>query len=106
MRKAAALFLLLLSGCGSIIRKDFTETGRDFDFREPQCKQESADGDFSVRYLGSGGVYIEWQGDGLLIGPYFSHSGGFVQAEFAHTHFDRTRIAAGMQGIDDVRAIL
>jgi hypothetical protein len=106
MRKAAALCLLLLSGCaGSIIRKEFTGTGQDFDFRDPRCTGGGNGSQFEVQYLGSGGVYIKWRGDALLIGPYFSHTGGVAQAQFGHVHFDRKRIANGIN-TENVRAIL
>jgi L-ascorbate metabolism protein UlaG (beta-lactamase superfamily) len=108
MRSAAvALSLLLLSACaGSVIRKELAGRPHDFDFRQPGCTPETVQSDFTVRYLGSGGVYINWKNDGLLIGPYFSHSGGVVAAQFGHVHFDDERIARGMKDVVNVRAIV
>src|SRR5207237_4360843 len=98
MRKAVLVLLLFTACAGSVVR--------NFAFRAPGCKPSAPDVPYSVRYLGSGGVYIKWKDDGLLVGPYFSHSGGVVAAQFGHGHFDDARIDSGMSGITNVRAIL
>lgn len=98
MRKAALLLLLFAACAGSRVGT--------FDFREPHCEPATHNSGLTVRYLGSGGIYINWKNEGLLIGPYFSHSGGPAQAVFGHVHFDKERIASGMPGVSGVRAIL
>lgn len=107
----AAITALLLSGCGSVIRQEFLTNGkRDFDFRHPGCAAEppKPPNAVAVRYLGSGGVAVAWQGDTILIGPYFSHAGNLMTAQFGRVHFDDTRIGEGLEGVDtlNVRAIL
>lgn len=100
-----------VTGCGSIIRSGFLENGKaDFDFRHPGCPAPAvppADS-VEVRYLGSGGAYIRWGTDAILVGPYFSHAGNVVRAAFCKVRPDETRIREGMEGIDlsSVLAIL
>jgi L-ascorbate metabolism protein UlaG (beta-lactamase superfamily) len=106
MRYAALLILFLTSCAGSVIRREYTGTPHDFDFRHPGCTASTPQSGFTVRYLGSGGVYINWKDDALLIGPYFSHAGGVLAAQFGHVHFDDERIARGMRDVKNVRAIL
>ena len=94
---------LLLAGCGSVIGKDFLEPGRsDFNFRHPGCPPPSSKPaeSIEVRYLGSGGVYIAWGSDAILVGPYFSHAGNVVRALVGNVRFDEKRIREGMDGID------
>lgn len=106
-----AVAALLIAGCGSIIRGGFLENGSgDFDFRRPGCGAPAtppADS-VEVRYLGSGGVYIGWGSDAILVGPYFSHAGNVVLAMMGRVRFDEKRIREGMEGIDrsSVLAIL
>ncbi len=93
----------MLSGCGSVIRREFLENGtRDFDFRAPKCSTDATtrSGRVEVRYLGSGGISIRWGDDVLLLGPYFSHAGGIWRAQFGRVAFDETRIAGGMRTVD------
>jgi L-ascorbate metabolism protein UlaG (beta-lactamase superfamily) len=99
MRRAVLLLVLLTSCAGSRVG--------NFDYRNPGCPVPNhSNAALTVRYLGSGGVYINWKDHGLLLGPYFSHSGGPGAALVGHVHFDRTRIATGMNGVANVRAIL
>jgi len=97
------LAALLVAGCGSIIRGEFLDPGKaDFDFRHPGCPPPAtppADS-VEVRYLGSGGVYIAWGPDAILVGPYFSHAGNVVRALTGNVRFDEKRIREGMDGID------
>lgn len=96
-----AACLLLLGGCGHVLPGSLTGDGRPYDFaRPPQCSQPAPDaGKVEVRYLGSGGVYIRWRGDAILIGPSFSNP-GLVRAGFGRMKHDRARIARGLEGID------
>lgn len=101
--------MLLLAGCGSVIRQEFLDNGtRDFDFMDPDCgsrvvalPREVVE----IRYLGSGGVYIRWGGEAILVGPYFSRP-GLVRPLLGNIAFDEARIAQGMAGLGEVRAIL
>jgi hypothetical protein len=105
-----AALTALLCGCGSVINQSYTTGGRDFDFRRPGCAAEpSAPANaVAVRYLGSGGAAIAWEGDTILLGPYFSHAGNLVTAQFGNLHFDDDRIAQGLERMvkDRVRAII
>ena len=109
---AIAFAALLLSGCGSVIRQEFLTNGtKDFDFRRPDCppRPPAAPANaVAVRYLGSGGAAIAWRGDTILLGPYFSHAGSLITAQFGHVHFDQKRIAGGLADVDtaNVRAII
>jgi hypothetical protein len=107
----SACTALLLSGCtGSVIPREFLTNGTaDFDFRRPSCTAAFpaiGPSEVGVRYLGSGGAAIQWRGDVLLLGPYFSHTGGVGIAQFGHVHFDRNRIGEGLQKLDHVTAIV
>jgi hypothetical protein len=101
--------ILLLAGCGSVIRQEFLDNGtKDFDFMDPDCgsrvvavPREAVE----VRYLGSGGVYIRWGDEAILIGPYFSRP-GLVRPLLGNIAFDEARIAQGMAGHGEIRAIL
>jgi L-ascorbate metabolism protein UlaG (beta-lactamase superfamily) len=90
---------------GSIIRKEFTGTGEDFDFRHPGCAQPPAapPNALEVRALGSGGVALRWRDDVLLLGPYFSRPGSVVAAQFGRVRFDFDRIRRGMAPFADAR---
>jgi len=104
----------MLSGCtGSVIPRSFLTNGTaDFDFRHPPpcpvTKPSVAAAQAEVRYLGSGGVAIRWRDDVLLIGPYFSHAGGILAAQFGNVRPDQGRIAEGLHDVDvsHVRAIV
>ncbi|MCU1349079.1 MAG: hypothetical protein JWO56_2109 [Acidobacteria bacterium] len=104
------VLVLLLSGCGSVIDAPYTSTGHSFDFRQPDCPAvpEPLPAAAGVRYLGSGGVAITWQGATLLAGPYLSHAGSLVAANFGRVQFDTQRIDEGLREIDlpSVRAII
>lgn len=101
--------LLFLASCGSVIRQEFLDNGtRDFDFMDPDCGSRvvAVPRDaVEVRYLGSGGVYIRWGGEAILVGPYFSRP-GLVRPLLGDVVFDEARIAEGMAGLGEVRAIL
>lgn len=100
---------LLFSSCaGSIISREFLSNGEhDFDFRHPNCIDEGTlptkDGAVEIRTLGSGGVYIAWGADAILVGPYFSRAGSALTAQFGRIHFDRARIAEGMRTVNSAR---
>src|SRR5687767_3113979 len=105
---AAALAVLLLGGCGHVISSDLTG-GDDFDFKQKhECvAAQAGEGQVEVRYLGSGGVYIEWREEALLIGPSFSNPSIF-RAAVGRAKFNEGRIARALDVLDlgKVRAIL
>lgn len=106
----------LTCACGHVIRGELApnHSGRDFDFRNPGCaaaprppRQKTAPDDVLVRYLGAGGLYLEWQGVSLLTSPFFSNPGRF-RMPFGRLAANRVRIDGGLKGMDlkDARAIL
>ena len=101
MRAIFGAALLLLAGCGHTIG--------DFDFAKPGCKafHHTDPERVEVRTLGSGGLYVRWRGEALLVGPQFSNP-GLVRAAFGKSEFDRARIARGLAPLDvaAVRGIL
>jgi L-ascorbate metabolism protein UlaG (beta-lactamase superfamily) len=95
---------------GSIVPGDFTADGKAFDFNNPQCQAAvttPATDAVDVRYLGSGGIYLGWKGNAILLGPFFSNP-SVTAAQFGHLHHDLDRIQQHMQAIAGVpiRAIL
>ena len=107
MKSLLVAVALLLAGCGHVIPGTLTG-GDPFDFAlEHTCAPASDDTKVQVTYLGSGGVYIVWKGDAILIGPSFSNH-GLLRAAAGFATFDEQRIASRMKSIDatKVRAIL
>lgn len=51
-----------------------------------------------ARYLGAGGLYLEWQGEGLLTGPFFSNP-GLLRTGLGRIRFDRPAIRRGLEGV-------
>lgn len=89
-----------------MIDREYLENGiADFDFRRPNCPAAPAGSplDLEVRYLGSGGIYIAWRDDALLLGPYFSNPGSLFTAQLGRLRFDEPRIARGMRDLDKSR---
>lgn len=107
MKSVVALMVLLFAGCGHVIPGTLTG-GDPFDFAvEHECQSANDPGKAQVIYLGSGGVYIAWRDDAILIGPAFSNH-GLLRAGFGLATFDKRRIANRLGLIDTskVRAIL
>lgn len=119
-RRRSTLFVLLtlapvwLSGCGGhVIRPEFApnQNGRPFDFAKPPCRTgfrpelPPADA-VTLRYLGAGGLYVEWQGNALLTGPFFSNPGLF-RVPRGRLILDPDAVRSGLDGMDlyHVRAI-
>ncbi|HEX3129149.1 MAG TPA: MBL fold metallo-hydrolase [Thermoanaerobaculia bacterium] len=108
-----AVLACVACGCGHVIRGELAPNhfGRDFDFRHPGCapapRPAAKPDDVLVRYLGAGGLYLEWRGVSLLTSPFFSNPGRF-RAPFGRLSANRVRIDGGLKGMDlqDVRAIL
>ncbi|HUP42841.1 MAG TPA: hypothetical protein VM599_06485 [Thermoanaerobaculia bacterium] len=108
---AAALAL----GGGHSIGAGLAENHPDgFDFVDPEeCDpaprpSDSATADkVVVRYLGAGGLYVEWRGQAILLGPFFSNPG---KVEFLRgpIRFRWGSIRKGLEGMpmERVGAIL
>lgn len=101
---------LLATRCGSIISGEFTANGKPFNFRDPPCQAAVTTppaGAVDVRYLGSGGIYLGWHGNVILLGPFFSNP-SLPAAQFGKLRHDADRIRQHMQNIagGSVRAIL
>lgn len=106
---AVAVAVVLLAGCGHVIPGSLTGTGEDFAFAKHDC-HAGDDTDASkveVRYLGSGGVFIQWQGDAILIGPSFSNH-HILRAGFWRGRDETQRVTEAVKRFDhqNVRAIL
>lgn len=94
----------LLAGCGHAVSPnlDFDQAPR-FDFREPDCPAstrpaEVGPDDVLVRYLGAGGLYVEWRGEALLAGPYFSNP-DLIEVLFGRVRTRRGDIARALRGL-------
>jgi hypothetical protein len=95
-----------------VIRRQYAPNhAADFDFTRPPCnaapRPALAEGDMLVRYLGAGGLYIEWRGTALLTAPFFSNP-GLLRAAFGRLRWDEDAIRRGLQGleVDRVRAVV
>jgi hypothetical protein len=107
----AALLLLpliVVFGCrGHIIRAEYVPNHPDdFDFENPPCaaasRPDTAAGAVLVRYIGVGGLYIEWNGRAILTAPFFSNYGVFHTA-FKSVSWDLEAIERGMAAIEDAK---
>jgi len=73
-----AAALAVSSAGGHLVRAEFApQHGTTFDFSRPPCAPASGtptgDGELVVRYLGAGGLYVEWDGQAVLFSPFFSN---------------------------------
>jgi len=100
-----ALALLLLAGCGHVVGGSLTTDHHSFDFADHACSayKESGPEKVQVVTVGSGGVYIRWRDDAILIGPAFSNP-GLLRAYGGYLKFDERQIAKA-SGFEHVRAI-
>src|SRR5437870_6655535 len=95
------LFAAALSRCGSTMPGAVTSDGRPFDYARPPCTSSlvaAAGEQVDVRYLGSGGVYVGWRGDAILLGPFFSNP-RLVASLFGNLRHDRARIARHLRDV-------
>ena len=101
MRSTLAAAFLLLAGCGHVVG--------DFDFKNPPCSAhlDTDPAKVEVRYLGSGGLFVRWRDEAILLGPQFSNP-SLLRAAFGKSKFDETRIRTALRelGTTEVRAIL
>jgi L-ascorbate metabolism protein UlaG (beta-lactamase superfamily) len=109
MRSLLTAALLLLAGCGHVVPGSLTGTGRPFDFKEPDCHAylDTDSTKVEVRSLGSGGLFVRWRDEAILVGPQFSNP-GYVRVLLRNAEFDEPRIRAALAalGTTDVGAIL
>jgi hypothetical protein len=104
------LNLLALSGCGHVIRPELAPNHGRFDFSDPPCRlsQQPNPGahEVAIRYLGAGGLYVEWQGSALLMAPFFSNP-PVSRVPFKPLKSDPWAVRQGLYGMDlsHVRAI-
>ena len=105
----AAVVTLFFAACGHVIPGSLTADGKPFDFAQPGRCEPSApdDAKVDVRYLGSGGVWIGWRGEAILIGPSFSNP-PLWRAAVWRAGFDQHRITRALAPLDlgRVRAVL
>lgn len=114
MHRSAAILILSLAcaGCGHVIRGEFAPNhpGPAYDFATQRCDRQRPGGagpeEVFVRYLGAGGLYLEWRGTPILVGPFFSNP-SFPRALLGRLTADKVRIEGGLKGMDlaNVRAI-
>jgi len=95
-----AALLLWLAGCGSVM------DGFDFDKPHPDCPHNDGSNEaLQVRYLGTGGVYLEWKNEGMLIGPFFSNPGMLRTYFWGNIRPNERLIRDGLKDVKNVRAI-
>jgi hypothetical protein len=106
LRSAAVLTLTLAcAGCGHVIQGEFAPNhpGKTYDFSSQKCERQRPAGagpdEVFIRYLGAGGLYLEWRGTPILFGPFFSNP-SFARAYFGRLAADRDRIGTGLEGMD------
>jgi hypothetical protein len=106
-----ALTVLLLTGCGHVVRPEFAPNyGQRFDFQDPPCRLSPQpvlkENEAGIRYFGAGGLYVEWRGAALLMAPYFTNPGLFRVLR-GPLESDAHDIEYGLSGMDlsRVRAI-
>lgn len=108
------LATLALTGCGGHhIRPEYAPNYKaqgGFDFKKPPCERspppEPGAGGVLIRYLGAGGLYIEWQGTALLMSPFFSNPRVW-RVPLGHLATDKAAVLLGLDRMDlsRVRAI-
>jgi hypothetical protein len=93
MRSLLTAALLLLAGCGHVVPGSLTGTGQPFDFKELDCHAylDTDSAKVEVRYLGSGGLFVRWRDEAILVGPQFSNP-GYVRVLLRNAAFDEPRI--------------
>ena len=115
IRLTILLLALLATGClghGHVIDRAYAPNhDADFDLKDPPCepdpRPETTGGEVLLRYLGVGGVYIEWRGAAVMTAPFFSNWGSGKVA-FGQIAWDDDAIRRGLEDVptDRVAAIL
>lgn len=112
MRVPALLLLLSAAAirCGSTMPGEVTADHRAFDYAHPPCTRSARAAqanEADIRYLGSGGVFVGWRGNAILLGPFFTNPPLYANL-IGTFHHDRPRIEEHLRDVPlaDVRAIL
>lgn len=107
-RRAFLLIVLLplLAGCvHHTVRPGLVDGGPVYDLRHPPCDPagppaDSAPADAAlVRYLGSGGLYVRWQGEAVLISPFFSNP-SLLRVGLGRMRPRPAAVERGLDGLD------
>ncbi|HEV7515682.1 MAG TPA: hypothetical protein VGR07_05215 [Thermoanaerobaculia bacterium] len=77
--------------------------GMPFDFSAPPCRPageptESQPESVDMRYLGAAGLYLRWEDDSILLGPFFSNP-GLWRVLAGRLAVDRRAVEQGLQGV-------
>lgn len=98
---SALLGAALLLGCGHVIRHAPNYGDRPFDFKRPPSCSYSLEPvgpmgkTVEIRYLGAGGLAIGWQGETVLMAPFFSNY-GLLRVPFGKLSPSESAIGRGM----------
>src|SRR5215210_1857264 len=96
---------LACAGCSHVIRGEFAPNhpGKTYNFAKQECARKRPAGagpdEVFIRYLGAGGLYLEWRGTPILFGPFFSNP-SFPRAFFGKLDANQVRIEGGLKGMD------
>jgi hypothetical protein len=97
---------------GHVVRQPYVPNHPgDFDLRRPPCeaapRPDDSPSDLVIRYLGVGGLYIEWEGVSLLTAPLFTRYGP-MHVAFGAIRWDEDAIRRGLDGLplETIRAVL
>jgi hypothetical protein len=100
------------TACGHVVRHEFAPNhAGDFDLERPPCGPGPAPaprpGTVNLRYLGASGLYVGWQGHGILLGPFFSIA-NLPRVVAGRLEWDREAIRRGLADlpVDGVVAVL
>jgi hypothetical protein len=114
---------VLIGACAHRIGPDLAPGygGEAFDFAAPPCAPSSrleapsaaqaaaggSEAPVDLRYLGTSGLYLEWQGQGVLFGPFFSRPSA-LRVAWGKMRPDPVAVAHGLEGLamERVGAIL
>jgi len=97
--------LALLVGCGGhMIQHAPNHHNAPFDFEVPNCSPAARPVELpghrtvDIRYLGTGGLYVGWGDDSILLGPYFSNP-GLLRTLVGRWKVNEAAIARGLEGV-------
>ena len=103
-RGATAVLAVVLAACsGNTVRQPYVPNHPgDFDLRRPPCvpadRPDARSSDLLIRYLGVGGLYLEWEGVSLLTAPLFTRYGP-MRVAFGEIDWDEDAIRRGLGGL-------
>jgi len=103
-RGAMVVLAVGLAACsGNTVRQPYVPNHPgNFDFRRPPCepagRPDARSSDLLIRYLGVGGLYLEWAGISLLTAPLFTRYGP-MRVAFGEIEWDEDAIRRGLDGL-------